>query len=166
MDETVDWLSDYFLRSRLSKMDLRSFGLYASWTPYIEDVVSFWDHLISCLINVQLNSCARESVGSSKIMKGSCRLLTYIYVKPLSLTSSFVHIGCNASLWKRNMALSQLCRTCTVRLWSYLSHGSFLWTLARAGKCLTSQTGTKICYQLARVKTDVSIELILDGAVI
>lgn len=69
VDETVDWLSDYFLRSRLSKTDLRSFGLYAYWTPYIEDVVSFWDHLISCLINVQLNSCARESVGSSKIMK-------------------------------------------------------------------------------------------------
>uniref|UniRef100_A0A669EDX4 Ectopic P-granules autophagy protein 5 homolog (C. elegans) n=1 Tax=Oreochromis niloticus TaxID=8128 RepID=A0A669EDX4_ORENI len=83
VDETVDWLSDYFLRSRLSKTDLRSFGLYASWTPYIEDVVSFWDHLISCLINVQLNSCARESVGSSKIMKGSCKLLAYIHVKPL-----------------------------------------------------------------------------------
>ncbi|XP_040011126.1 ectopic P granules protein 5 homolog [Xiphias gladius] len=69
VDETVDWLSDYFLRSRLSKPDLRSFGLYSAWTPYISEVVSFWDHLISCLINVQLGSCARESVGSSKIMK-------------------------------------------------------------------------------------------------
>uniref|UniRef100_A0A3P9CKA7 Ectopic P-granules autophagy protein 5 homolog (C. elegans) n=1 Tax=Maylandia zebra TaxID=106582 RepID=A0A3P9CKA7_9CICH len=115
VDETVDWLSDYFLRSRLSKTDLRSFGLYASWTPYIEDVVSFWDHLISCLINVQLNSCARESVGSSKIMKGSCRLLTYIYVKPLSLTSSFVHIdrllpGQRGALW---LCMMQYCESCT-----------------------------------------------------
>ncbi|KAG7244002.1 hypothetical protein INR49_006163 [Caranx melampygus] len=35
VDETVDWLSDYFLRSRVSKPDLRSFGLYSAWTPYI-----------------------------------------------------------------------------------------------------------------------------------
>uniref|UniRef100_A0A4W6GB48 Ectopic P-granules autophagy protein 5 homolog (C. elegans) n=1 Tax=Lates calcarifer TaxID=8187 RepID=A0A4W6GB48_LATCA len=72
VDETVDWLSDYFLRSRLSKPDLRSFGLYSAWTPYITEVVSFWDHLVSCLISVQFSSCARESVGSSKILKGNC----------------------------------------------------------------------------------------------
>ncbi|XP_041855260.1 ectopic P granules protein 5 homolog [Melanotaenia boesemani] len=69
VDETVDWLSDFFLRSRLNKQDLRSFGLYSAWTPYINDVVSFWEHLIGCLINVQLSNCAREPVGSSKIMK-------------------------------------------------------------------------------------------------
>lgn len=69
VDETVEWLSDYFLRSRVSKPDLRSFGLYSAWTPYISQVVSFWEHLIGCLINVQLSSCARESVGSSKTMK-------------------------------------------------------------------------------------------------
>ncbi|XP_034547640.1 ectopic P granules protein 5 homolog isoform X2 [Notolabrus celidotus] len=69
VDETVDWLSDYFMRSRLSKPDLRSFGLYSAWTPYITEVVSFWEHLISCSINAQLSSCAREPVGSSRIMK-------------------------------------------------------------------------------------------------
>ncbi|XP_037632839.1 ectopic P granules protein 5 homolog [Sebastes umbrosus] len=69
VDETVEWLSDYFLRSRLSKPDLRSFGLYSAWTPYIGDVVSFWDHLIGCLISVHLSSCARDSMGSGKIMK-------------------------------------------------------------------------------------------------
>ncbi|TKS78798.1 Ectopic P granules protein 5 -like protein [Collichthys lucidus] len=69
VDETVTWLSDYFLRSRLSKPDLRSFGLYSAWTPYITEVVCFWEHLIGCLISVQLNSCAREPVGSSKTMK-------------------------------------------------------------------------------------------------
>ncbi|KAM9743565.1 ectopic P granules protein 5 homolog [Menidia menidia] len=69
VDETIDWLSDFFLKSRLSKPDLRSFGLYSAWTPYIDHVVSFWEHLIGCLINAQFNSCAREPVGSSKIMK-------------------------------------------------------------------------------------------------
>jgi len=77
VDETIDWLSDYFLRSRLSKPDLRSFGLYSAWTPYISDVVSFWEHLIGSLINVQLSGCARESVGSSKIMKGNYWLADY-----------------------------------------------------------------------------------------
>ncbi|XP_029018537.1 ectopic P granules protein 5 homolog [Betta splendens] len=69
VEETVDWLSDYFLRSRVSNQDLRSFGLYSAWTPYISEVVSFWEHLIGCLINVQLSICARESVGSSKMIK-------------------------------------------------------------------------------------------------
>lgn len=68
VDETVEWLSDYFQRSRLSKNDLRSFGLYSAWVPYIGDVVSFWEHLIGCLINVQISNCARESVGSSKVL--------------------------------------------------------------------------------------------------
>lgn len=75
MDETIDWLSDYFLRSRLSKPELRSFGLYSTWTPYVNEVVSFWEYLISRLINMQLNSCSRESVGSSKITKGTCKML-------------------------------------------------------------------------------------------
>ncbi|CAN9513284.1 unnamed protein product [Ophioblennius macclurei] len=69
VEETVVWLSDFFLKSRLNKADLRSFGLYSTWTPYVSDVVSFWEHLISCLISVQLTNCARESVGSSKVMK-------------------------------------------------------------------------------------------------
>lgn len=72
VDETVDWLSDYFLRSRLSKADLRSFGLYSTWTPYISEIVSFWDHLVRCLINGLLSNCARESVGSSKVLTGEC----------------------------------------------------------------------------------------------
>lgn len=71
MDETIDWLSDYFLRSRLGKPELRSFGLYSAWTPYVNTVVSLWEHLIGRLISMQLSSCARESVGSSKIIKGT-----------------------------------------------------------------------------------------------
>ncbi|KAG7280918.1 hypothetical protein CRUP_009205, partial [Coryphaenoides rupestris] len=67
--ETVEWLSDYFLRSRLSKTDLRTFGLYSAWTPYISDVVTFWGHLAGCLVNVQVCACAREPVGSAKVLQ-------------------------------------------------------------------------------------------------
>uniref|UniRef100_A0A3B5MG69 Ectopic P-granules autophagy protein 5 homolog (C. elegans) n=1 Tax=Xiphophorus couchianus TaxID=32473 RepID=A0A3B5MG69_9TELE len=69
VEETVNWLSDYFLRSRLSKADLRSFGLYSAWVPYISDVVTFWEHLTGCLINTQVSSCTREPVGSNKVTK-------------------------------------------------------------------------------------------------
>ncbi|XP_061624089.1 ectopic P granules protein 5 homolog isoform X2 [Phyllopteryx taeniolatus] len=69
VNETIDWLSDYFLRSRLSKPDLRSFGLYSAWSPYISEVVSFWDYLVSCLTSVSLSSCARESGGNNRIIK-------------------------------------------------------------------------------------------------
>lgn len=70
VDETVEWLSDYFLRSRLSKPELRSFGLYSSWAPYVSEVVSLWEHLIGSLISTQLGNCTRETVGSGKTMKG------------------------------------------------------------------------------------------------
>uniref|UniRef100_A0A3B4BDQ9 Ectopic P-granules autophagy protein 5 homolog n=1 Tax=Periophthalmus magnuspinnatus TaxID=409849 RepID=A0A3B4BDQ9_9GOBI len=69
VDETIEWLSEYFLRSRLTKSDLRSFGLYSAWAPYITEVVYFWEHLIGSLINIQASNCARESVGSSKTLK-------------------------------------------------------------------------------------------------
>ncbi|XP_061672965.1 ectopic P granules protein 5 homolog [Syngnathoides biaculeatus] len=69
VNETIDWLSDYFLRSRLSKPDLRTFGLYSAWSPYIAEVASFWDYLVSCLTNASLSGCARESVGSNRIIK-------------------------------------------------------------------------------------------------
>ncbi|CAL8347833.1 unnamed protein product [Lota lota] len=67
--ETVDWLSDYFLRGRLSKADLRTFGLYSAWTPYIGDVVTFWGHLGSSLVTTQLSSCSREPVGSATVLR-------------------------------------------------------------------------------------------------
>lgn len=69
VDETIEWLGDYFQRSRLNKSDLKSFGLYSAWSPYIPDVESLWEHLIVCLISAQLSNCARESVGSSNTLK-------------------------------------------------------------------------------------------------
>lgn len=131
VDETVDWLSDYFLRSRLSKPELRSFGLYSSWAPYISEVVSLWEHLIGCLISVQLSNCARESVGSSKIMKGKCQMPACHHLHKLAiLYQLFIVVQKHEGI----DSISQLCRTYTVRLWSFSSHGSFLWAQTMAGK--------------------------------
>ncbi|XP_028980425.2 ectopic P granules protein 5 homolog isoform X2 [Esox lucius] len=67
--ETVDWLCEYFLRCRLSKVDLRSFGLYSAWAPYISEVTAFWGYLIGYLIDLQLNVCAREPLGGARTLK-------------------------------------------------------------------------------------------------
>uniref|UniRef100_A0A8C4I1F8 Ectopic P-granules autophagy protein 5 homolog (C. elegans) n=1 Tax=Dicentrarchus labrax TaxID=13489 RepID=A0A8C4I1F8_DICLA len=124
VDETVDWLSDYFLRSRLSKADLRSFGLYSAWTPYISEVVSFWDHLIGCLINVQFSSCARESVGSSKIMKALHDLHSKIvklfkpWIFPLDTDDSgplkcYPWLETDATRGALWLCMMQYCESCT-----------------------------------------------------
>ncbi|KAL0979304.1 hypothetical protein UPYG_G00183410 [Umbra pygmaea] len=69
VEETVDWLCEYFLRCRLSKVDLRSFGLYSAWAPYISEVTAFWGYLIGYLIDLQLSACAREPPGGSNMLK-------------------------------------------------------------------------------------------------
>uniref|UniRef100_A0A674F574 Ectopic P-granules autophagy protein 5 homolog (C. elegans) n=1 Tax=Salmo trutta TaxID=8032 RepID=A0A674F574_SALTR len=53
VEETVDWLCEYFQRCRLSKSDLRSFGLYSAWAPYVSEVTTFWGYLIGYLIDLQ-----------------------------------------------------------------------------------------------------------------
>lgn len=70
VSETIEWLSNYFLKLRLSKGDIRSFGLLSKWRPYIEEVRMFWEYLISYLIDLELNNCSKEPVGSGKLVKG------------------------------------------------------------------------------------------------
>uniref|UniRef100_A0A4W4HAL5 Ectopic P granules protein 5 homolog n=1 Tax=Electrophorus electricus TaxID=8005 RepID=A0A4W4HAL5_ELEEL len=63
VDETIEWLSNYFLKLRLSKGDFRSFGLLSKWRPYIEEVKGFWEYLINYLIDLELNSCSKEPLA-------------------------------------------------------------------------------------------------------
>ncbi|CAB1319873.1 unnamed protein product [Coregonus sp. 'balchen'] len=69
VEETVDWLCEYFQRCRLSKSDLRSFGLYSAWAPYVSEVTTFWGYLIGYLIDLQLSACAREPLGGARVLK-------------------------------------------------------------------------------------------------
>ncbi|MBN3301121.1 EPG5 protein, partial [Amia calva] len=63
--ETIEWLSDFFLKLRLSKADFRSFGLFPKWGPYVEEVKLFWGYLVNNTINCVLAGLAKEPVGSS-----------------------------------------------------------------------------------------------------
>ncbi|XP_007238025.3 ectopic P granules protein 5 homolog isoform X3 [Astyanax mexicanus] len=69
VEETIEWLSKYFLKLRLSKGDFRSFGLLSKWRPYIEEVKTFFEYLISFLIDLELNNCSKEPVGSAGLVK-------------------------------------------------------------------------------------------------
>ncbi|XP_036454096.1 ectopic P granules protein 5 homolog [Colossoma macropomum] len=69
VEETIEWLSNYFLKLRLSKGDFRSFGLLSKWRPYIEEVKMFFEFLISYLIDLELNNCSKEPLGSARLIK-------------------------------------------------------------------------------------------------
>ncbi|XP_030626189.1 ectopic P granules protein 5 homolog [Chanos chanos] len=68
VNETIEWLSGYFLKLRLSKSDFRSFGLLSKWAPYMEEVRQFWEFLISYVINQELTDCSKEPVGSPRLL--------------------------------------------------------------------------------------------------
>uniref|UniRef100_A0A673K7R2 Ectopic P granules protein 5 homolog n=1 Tax=Sinocyclocheilus rhinocerous TaxID=307959 RepID=A0A673K7R2_9TELE len=70
-DETIEWLSKYFLKLRLSNGDFRSFGLLSKWGPYIEEVKRFWEDLITYVMDLELNNCSKEPVGSPRLVKGT-----------------------------------------------------------------------------------------------
>ncbi|KAK3538822.1 hypothetical protein QTP86_015946 [Hemibagrus guttatus] len=86
VNETIEWLSSYFLKLRLSKGDIRSFGLLSKWRPYIEEVRMFWEYLITYLIDLELNNCSKEPVGSGRVVK----VLEELYTKMAKLFSPWM----------------------------------------------------------------------------
>lgn len=86
VNETIEWLSNYFLKLRLSKGDVRSFGLLSKWRPYVEEVKMFWEYLIGYLIDLELNNCSKEPVGSGRLLK----TLEELYAKMTKLFSPWM----------------------------------------------------------------------------
>ncbi|XP_062984350.1 ectopic P granules protein 5 homolog [Elgaria multicarinata webbii] len=68
--ETIEWLSDYFLKLRLSSRDFQSFGLFSKWTPYISEVIHFMEYLVNRLVDSEAASLSQEPVGSSRVLAG------------------------------------------------------------------------------------------------
>nr|XP_056705058.1 ectopic P granules protein 5 homolog [Euleptes europaea] len=66
--ETVEWLSKYFLKLRLSSRDFRTFGLFSKWAPYTAQVKCFMEYLVHLLIDSEAANVAREPVGSDGIL--------------------------------------------------------------------------------------------------
>ncbi|XP_006973919.1 ectopic P granules protein 5 homolog isoform X1 [Peromyscus maniculatus bairdii] len=64
--ETIQWLSDFFYKLRLSKLDFKSFGLFSKWTPYMADVKTFLGYLVKRLIDLEIASLAQDPTASSR----------------------------------------------------------------------------------------------------
>ncbi|XP_021501163.1 ectopic P granules protein 5 homolog isoform X1 [Meriones unguiculatus] len=64
--ETIQWLSDFFYKLRLSKLDFKSFGLFSKWSPYMADVKTFLEYLVKRLIDLEIASLAQDPSASSK----------------------------------------------------------------------------------------------------
>ncbi|XP_060677815.1 ectopic P granules protein 5 homolog [Hemiscyllium ocellatum] len=79
--ETIQWLSDFFFKLRLSKTDLRSFGLFSKWTPYMNEVKKLLMFLVRFLIDSEIAKLAQEPPSSIKNVTG----LKMIYAKLVGL---------------------------------------------------------------------------------
>ncbi|XP_054842420.1 ectopic P granules protein 5 homolog [Eublepharis macularius] len=66
--ETIEWLSNYFLKLRLSSRDFQTFGLFSKWAPYVAHVKSFVEYLVNRLVDSEAASLAREPVGSDGVL--------------------------------------------------------------------------------------------------
>ncbi|EDL09441.1 mCG125522, isoform CRA_c [Mus musculus] len=64
--ETVQWLSDFFYKLRLSKLDFKSFGLFSKWSPYMADVKTFLGYLVKRLTDLEIASLSQDPTASSK----------------------------------------------------------------------------------------------------
>lgn len=64
--ETIQWLSDFFYKLRLSKLDFKSFGLFSKWSPYMADVETFLGYLVKRLIGLEISFLAQNPTASSK----------------------------------------------------------------------------------------------------
>ncbi|XP_038646712.1 ectopic P granules protein 5 homolog isoform X2 [Scyliorhinus canicula] len=79
--ETIQWLSDFFFKLRLSKPDLRSFGLFSKWTPYMNEVKKLLMFLARSLIDSEVTKLAQGPPAGSKNVAG----LQMVYSKLLGL---------------------------------------------------------------------------------
>ncbi|KAM5222084.1 ectopic P granules protein 5 homolog isoform 2-T2 [Ctenodactylus gundi] len=64
--ETIQWLSEFFYKLRLSKLDFKSFGLFSKWSPYMAYVKTLLDYLVKRLIDSEMNSLAQDPSASNK----------------------------------------------------------------------------------------------------
>nr|XP_014350649.1 PREDICTED: ectopic P granules protein 5 homolog [Latimeria chalumnae] len=69
VEETLEWLSEFFCKLRFSKSDFRSFGLFSKWGSYMAEVEAFFLFLVRSLINNGAAALAQEPAGSSKTLQ-------------------------------------------------------------------------------------------------
>lgn len=64
--ETIQWLSNFFYKLRLSTLDFKSFGLFSKWSPYMADMKTFLGYLVKRLLDSEMACLAQDPSASSK----------------------------------------------------------------------------------------------------
>ncbi|XP_058533133.1 ectopic P granules protein 5 homolog isoform X1 [Ochotona princeps] len=80
--ETIQWLSDFFYKLRLSKLDFKSFGLFSKWSPYVADVRTFLGYLVKRLIDSEMASLTQDPSACSKSVLRSLHSRIIALFKP------------------------------------------------------------------------------------
>uniref|UniRef100_A0A2K5PMZ1 Ectopic P-granules 5 autophagy tethering factor n=1 Tax=Cebus imitator TaxID=2715852 RepID=A0A2K5PMZ1_CEBIM len=80
--ETIQWLSDFFYKLRLSKLDFKSFGLFSKWSPYMADVKTFLGYLVKRLIDSEMACLAQDPTVSRKTVLKSLHSVIVQLFKP------------------------------------------------------------------------------------
>lgn len=64
--ETIQWLSNFFYKLRLSTLDFKSFGLFSKWSPYMADMKTLLGYLVKRLLDSEMASLAQNPSASNK----------------------------------------------------------------------------------------------------
>ncbi|XP_064150647.1 ectopic P granules protein 5 homolog isoform X3 [Loxodonta africana] len=80
--ETIQWLSNFFYKLRLSKLDFKSFGLFSKWSPYMADVKTLLGYLVKRLIDSEMACLVQDPSASSKTVLKSLHSVIIQLFKP------------------------------------------------------------------------------------
>nr|XP_020841414.1 ectopic P granules protein 5 homolog isoform X1 [Phascolarctos cinereus] len=80
--ETIQWLSNFFYKLRISKLDFKSFGLFSKWTPYVADVRKLLEYLVKRLIASELACLGQDTLTNRRTVLRSLHSLIVQLFKP------------------------------------------------------------------------------------
>ncbi|KAM6219553.1 ectopic P granules protein 5 homolog [Rhynchocyon petersi] len=80
--ETIQWLSDFFYKLRLSSLDFKSFGLFSKWTPYMADVNTLLGYLVKRMIDSETACLAQDPSANSQTVLRSLHSVIIQLFKP------------------------------------------------------------------------------------
>ncbi|XP_042766523.1 ectopic P granules protein 5 homolog isoform X1 [Panthera leo] len=80
--ETIQWLSNFFYKLRLSTLDFKSFGLFSKWSPYMADMKTLLGYLVKRLLDSEMACLAQDPSASSKAVLRSLHSVIIQLFKP------------------------------------------------------------------------------------
>nr|XP_019595254.1 PREDICTED: ectopic P granules protein 5 homolog isoform X2 [Rhinolophus sinicus] len=80
--ETIQWLSNFFYKLRLSTLDFRSFGLFSKWSPYMDGVKTLLGYLVKRMLDSEMTCLAQDPSANSKTVLRSLHSVIIQLFKP------------------------------------------------------------------------------------